>query len=250
MKRLIAFDLDGTLAESKQAIDPEMGEGIAALTRALKVCVISGGDWPQFDAQIVARLPSSTALANLVFMPTSGAKLYHHAGDGWDRLYAEHFSDEERRTIAGHLRAAVAACGLEIEAPWGDQIEDRGSQITFSALGQQAPLSAKSGWDPDASKRGTLKNMLEPLLPDCAINIGGSSSIDVTRKGIDKGYAVRRLSEVTGLPLEDMLFVGDAIFPGGNDYAVKTAGVDCIRVRDVEETKRVIEAILAFCRPD
>ena len=91
-----------------------------------------------------------------------------------------------------------------------------------------------------------LKANLDPQLPDCAINIGGSTSIDITRKGVDKGYAVRQLAKATGLGLADMLFLGDAIFPGGNDEPVRLAGVDSVRVRDVEETKRIVEALI-FC---
>jgi len=245
MKKLIAFDLDGTLAESKQAIDAEMGALLARLTQVAKVTVISGGDWPQFEKQLVGQLPAEAVLENFLVMPTTGTKLYRYENHNWNRVYADIFSPEERAKIDSCLQAAVTASGLKIEKTYGPQIEDRGSQITFSALGQEAPLSVKGPWDPDAAKRGAIKAILDPQLPDFAINIGGSSSIDITRKGIDKGYAVHRLAEQTGLTLADMLFLGDAIFPGGNDYPVKAAGVDSVRVRDVEETKRVVEAIIA-----
>ena len=42
-----------------------------------------------------------------------------------------------------------------------------------------------------------------------------------------------------------MIFVGDALFPGGNDYPAKEAGVLSIQVRDPNESKRVIETIIA-----
>lgn len=245
MKQLVAFDLDGTLAESKQAIDAEMAALLARLTEVALVAVISGGDWPQFETQLVSRLPANARLARFLVMPTTGTKLYRHCPDGWMRVYAELFSDAERATIEARLKAAVEQAGLAGQQVYGPQIEDRGSQITFSALGQQAPLSVKAGWDPDAAKRQALKAILDPQLPGFAINIGGATSIDVTRAGVDKGYAVRRLSDATGVSLDAMLFMGDAIFPGGNDYAVKVAGVDSVRVRDVEETKRMIEAVVA-----
>jgi phosphomannomutase len=245
MKKLIAFDLDGTLAESKQAIDAEMGDLLARLTQVALVTVISGGDWPQFEKQLVGQLPAAAKLENFLVMPTTGTKLFRFADGAWTRVYADIFSDEERATILARLEAAVEQAGLKIDKPYGEQIEDRGSQITFSALGQQAPLSVKGNWDSDAAKRKALKAILDPELPGFAINIGGSSSIDITRKGVDKGYAVHRLADATGLSLGDMLFLGDAIFPGGNDYPVKAAGVDSVKVRDIEETKRVVEAIIA-----
>jgi phosphomannomutase len=250
MKRLVAFDLDGTLALSKQPIDADIAALLARLLAVAMVAVISGGDWPQFETQFVQRMTADADLSRLIIMPTTGTKLYRYEGGAWKRIYADLFSDEERATILASLQAAVKQSGLKIEKTYGEQIEDRGSQITFSALGQEAPLAVKGGWDPDAAKRKALKAILDPALPGFAINIGGSSSIDITRKGVDKGYAVHRLAEATGLGLGDMFFLGDAIFPGGNDYPVKAAGVDSVKVRDVEETKRVIEAIAACLAPD
>ena len=61
MKSLLAFDLDGTLAESKSAIDAEMGADLAALLAVAKVAIISGGAWPQFTKQVVERLPAGAA---------------------------------------------------------------------------------------------------------------------------------------------------------------------------------------------
>jgi hypothetical protein len=124
-------------------------------------------------------------------------------------------------------------------------IEDRGSQITFSALGQEAPLEEKKQWDPNFAKRKKITPILEKLIPEFSVQLGGATSIDVTKPGIDKAYGIRKLHEILGVEIEDMLFIGDALFPGGNDYPAKQAGVDSIEVRDPDETKRVIEAIIA-----
>lgn len=246
MKQLVAFDLDGTLAESKQAIDAEMGALLARLTRAAHVAVISGGDWPQFEAQLIGNLPAEADLSRLLAMPTSGTKLYRNEGTGWTQIYADNFSAEERDTIIAALDKAIVEAGLQDDPAWGEKIEDRGSQITFSALGQEAPLDAKHAWDPDFAKRKKMQAILEPVLPEFTVRTGGSTSLDITRKGIDKAYGIKRLSEISGIATTDMIFMGDAIYPGGNDYAVRAAGVDSVAIRDVTETKRVIEAIL-YC---
>jgi HAD superfamily hydrolase (TIGR01484 family) len=160
-------------------------------------------------------------------------------------VFADLFSEEESRKIREALQKAVEQAGYAHEQTWGEQIEDRGSQITFSALGQQAPLEAKDKWDPDHAKRKVLQGILQGMLPDLSINIGGSTSIDVTRKGIDKAYGLKRLSETIGVGIEQMLFLGDAIFPGGNDYPAKAMGMDTVRVRDVQETKSVVTGLIA-----
>ena len=128
---------------------------------------------------------------------------------------------------------------------WGEVIQDRGSQITFSALGQEAPLDEKKKWDPDFVKRKKIKAVLDTLIPQFSVRLGGATSVDVTRQGIDKAYGIRKLRDILEIPIDQMIFIGDALFPGGNDYPAKAAGVLSIEVRDPDETKRVIEAIVA-----
>ena len=243
VKRLVVFDLDGTLAASKQAIDDEMGRLLVELLAIRQVAVISGGDWPQFERQLLGHLPISSRLGDLLLMPTSGTKFYRFDGS-WTQVYAEIFSAEERARILAALKAAVAEAGLADETVWGEPIEDRGSQLTYSGLGQQAPLEAKTRWDADVGKRTRLKAILERRLPDVAVRIGGSTSIDITRPAIDKAYGIRKLAEATGFGIDEMLFIGDALYPGGNDAPVRDFGVATIAVRDIGETKLVIETLL------
>ena len=245
MKRLVAYDLDGTLAESKQPIDPETATLLASLTKIATVAVISGGDWPQFTQQLVGNLPFDTNLERLFLLPASGTKLYRYRGQ-WEPVYAELFTQEERAQIMDALTSAASAQGLNSERSWGEKIEDRGSQITFSGLGQQAPLAAKQAWDPDFAKRKQLQAALIPMLSKFAVRVGGSTSVDITRKGIDKAYGMAKLAEAAGIAAAQMIFIGDAVYPGGNDYAVHEAGIDTIGIRDVAETRRVSEAI-ALC---
>jgi phosphomannomutase len=243
MKRLVAYDLDGTLAESKQPIDPETAALLARLTNVTVVAVISGGDWPQFAQQLVGKLPEDTNLERLFLLPASGTKLYRYQSR-WEQVYAELFTDDERAAILGALSTAVSQQGLNDARSWGAKIEDRGSQITFSGLGQRAPLDAKEEWDSDFAKRKQLQAALVPMLPDFAVRVGGSTSVDITRKGIDKAYGMAKLATASGIPAAEMIFIGDALYPGGNDYAVHEAGIDTIAIRDVLETRKVTEAIV------
>ena len=244
VKALIVFDLDGTLAESKAAIDPEMGALFAALLRVIRVAIISGGDLPQFQTQVLAHLPPGTDLTRLSLLPTCGTRFFAYT-DRWNKLYAEDLSDAQKQKIIGSLNAAVAASGYAAAKTWGDVIEDRESQITYSALGQQAPLDEKKTWDPDFAKRKKIKALLDPQLPDFSVRLGGSTSIDVTLPGIDKAYGIRKLRDILGIAIDGMIYVGDALFPGGNDAPARDTGAVCIQVRDPNETKRVIEAITA-----
>lgn len=178
-------------------------------------------------------------------MPTTGTKLYTCKNGKWETVYAELFTSEERKNILEAFDASLEATGFKPEQTWGERIEDRGSQITFSALGQQAPIHAKEVWDPDFEKRKIIQADLYKRLPNLSINMGGATSIDITQKGVDKAYGLKKLRDNSGIPLEEMMFIGDAIFPGGNDYPAHQLGLDTVRVKDPDGTLAAIEGIVA-----
>jgi HAD superfamily hydrolase (TIGR01484 family) len=244
VKRLIVFDLDGTLAESKSSLDAEMSKLLHDLFGIVKVAIISGGDWPQFEKQLLSNLPHDQSLVNLSLLPTCGTKFFQYNGD-WKKLYSEDFTASEREKIVSSLKKAIGVAGFKVERIWGEAIEDRGSQITYSALGQQAPLEEKNKWDADFAKRKKIKAILDTYIPEFSVRLGGSTSIDVTKPGIDKAYGIRKLRDILGVALKEMIYIGDALFVGGNDYPAEEAGVDCIPVKGPSETKRVTETIIA-----
>jgi phosphomannomutase len=244
VKRLMVFDLDGTLAKSKSPLERDMADLLDRLMGVMKVAVISGGAWPQFETQLLANLPGGDRLRQLSLLPTSGTKFLRYDGQ-WTQLYAENFTPDDKTKIIGALNKALDQSGFRPKKHWGEVVEDRGSQITMSALGQEAPLEAKQVWDPDFAKRKKIKALLDPMIPEFSVGMGGASSIDVTRPGVDKAYGIGKLQEVLGIPTSEMIFVGDALFPGGNDQPARKTGATCIKVRDPEETGRVIEAVIA-----
>jgi len=249
MKKLIVYDLDGTLAASKSPLDAEMAGLLHELLGILKVAVISGGAWKQFEEQLLSNLPRDERLANLSLLPTCGTQFFRYGAD-WKKVYSEDLAADEKARIESSLEKAVSEAGYKPQKLWGEQIEDRGSQITFSALGQEAPLAEKDKWDPDFAKRKKIKAILDRLLPEFSVRMGGATSIDVTKPGIDKAYGIRKLRDILDLPLKDMIFIGDALFVGGNDYPAEEAGVVSIPVRGPSETKRVTEAIIACLGPE
>jgi len=244
MKKLIVFDLDGTLAPSKSSLAPETAALLRDLLDIIKVAVISGGAWAQFEKQLLADLPHDADLANLSLLPTCGTKFLQYNGK-WTELYSEDLSAEQRKKIIDSLDKAAGEAGYRADKVWGDVIEDRGSQVTFSALGQQAPLEEKEKWDPDFAKRKKITAILEKLIPEFSIRMGGATSIDVTKPGIDKAYGIGKLRDTLHISLKEMVYIGDALFPGGNDYPAEQAGVVSIPVKGPDDTNLVIKSILA-----
>lgn len=244
--RLIAFDLDDTLAPSKSAIDARMGELLVALADRVEVAVISGGQLAQFTTQVVDRLPDASAetLSHLHLLPTCGTQYYRITPDGIATVYAHSLTDDEKARALAAVEEEARALGLWESQTWGDILEDRGSQITFSALGQKAPLEAKKAWDPTGEKKNALRAAIADRIPDLEVRSGGSTSVDITHRGIDKAYGMRRLAEQTGIELDDMLFVGDRLDPDGNDYPVLAMGVACHAVEGWEDTADYLDALI------
>ncbi|MBX4189350.1 HAD-IIB family hydrolase [Candidatus Parcubacteria bacterium] len=243
---IIAFDLDGTLTPSKSPLDSEMSALLVELLKKYKVAVISGAALRQFEKQFLASLVATPSeLRNLYIVPTNGANLCQYR-IGWLCTHSYELTDEEKKAITVGFEKALAETGFEKpEKLFGDQIEDRGTQVTFSALGMEAPLELKEKWDPDHAKRARIVAALKPMLKDFSIHMGGATSIDVTRKGIDKAYGLNEVLKLAECPPERMLFVGDELRPDGNDAPALTIGCQSRAVKGPKETKEVIQGLLA-----
>ncbi len=246
-RRVIAFDLDNTLADSKSPITEEMADLLSALLRKFQVCVISGGKFEQFEEQLLNHLGAAPrTLEALHIMPTCGTRYFRFEGaaKGWRQVYAEDLTAEQRARIIAALDTGADALGYRATKLWGAQIEDRGSQVTFSALGQEAPVADKQAWDPDGTKKRKLRDYVAKVIPEFEVRVGGSTSIDVTKPGIDKAYGIKKLIELLAVTKNDVFFVGDRLSKGGNDSPVKAMGVDCLEVSRWQDTALVIRAIL------
>jgi len=247
--KLVIFDLDGTLTESKARVTEKMAVEFSRLLRKAEVAVISGCAFKQFEEQFVLPLIAYSdpfpRLHQLYLLPTCGSQLYEYAGreSGFSRMYHNDLTLREKVEIYNAWQSSVLDKDFICE-PYGEIAEDRGSQVTFSMCGQEAPLDVKKKYDPDGQKRKAIISAMESYL--CGkyeIRIGGTTSIDVTRAGIDKAYGINKLLEWLHLKKEDLLFIGDALFPGGNDRAVKDMGVTCLQVAGPDETIQIIKEL-------
>lgn len=247
---LVAFDLDDTLAPSKSPAPERILAALARLLERTSVAVISGGNFEQFEMQLVSRLDeyanlSEEMLERLHLLPTCGTRYERREHGRWATVYQEKLTEDERDRTLKALREEAERLGFWESETWGDVLEDRGSQVTFSALGQRAPVPEKAQWDPTGDKKNELRAAVAARLPDLEVRSGGSTSVDITRRGIDKAYGMRKLETLTGISLDDMLFIGDRLDPEGNDYPVKAMGVTCHAVDGWEDTAAYLEQLLA-----
>jgi HAD superfamily hydrolase (TIGR01484 family) len=253
MKKLIAFDLDGTLAPSKSTLPKRMATLLNQLLENFEVCIISGGKYELFQRQVLTQITDKPELLHkLHLMPTSGTRYHKFDTSGnWKEEYAENLTPEQKKKIIQALEEGLLESGHKASKTYGKTIEDRDSQITLSILGQEIVaelgeegVRIKEEWDPDSSKKHHIRKIVAPKIPEFEVRAAGATSIDVTKPGIDKAYGMERLLVLRGMKNKDVLFMGDKIVEGGNDYAVYKMGIDCISVRNWEDTAYAVEGIV------
>ena len=254
MKKLIAFDLDGTLAPSKSPLPERLSEVLGELLNNFQVCVISGGDFKQFNKQLLSNLKlDDNQLSRLHLMPTCGTKYYtfDKSENNWKKLYSEDIPEEDKRRIKIALLKALDEYGYKEDKTYGELVEDRESQLTLSTLGQdvvdvlgEKGIEMKENWDKDNKKKNNIRNYASNIVTDYEFKVGGLTSIDVTKPGIDKAYGMKKLMEHLELEKKDILFIGDRLMEGGNDYPVKAMGIDSIEISDWHQTAVAVNAII------
>ncbi len=245
-KELIIFDLDGTLAESKSRIDEEMSDLFHTLLQKKRVAIIGGGSYNQFEKQLLSHISyPPRILSRLSLFPTSGARFYAY-DNGWREMYAHNLSSREKQKIFDAFDTVFQELSYtHPQKIYGDVFEDRGTQITFSALGQDAPVSEKEFWNEHTDTRARIRSALMQHLSEFEVRLGGLTSVDVMRKGIDKGYGIRQIEIFLKIPKSEMLFIGDALYEGGNDYPAIREGIDTIAVVNPEDTKKIIRDLVS-----
>ncbi len=244
--KAIIFDLDDTLSESKVPITSDMAKLIAELLNKTILAVITGEKLEQLHHQVTEELPPSAELRNLYLFPTSGAEMFAYHDQAWAKVYEEDLDPKEIDRIETAIEQGAIDSGvIDFSLPsYGERIETRGTQVTISALGQEAPIAEKRRWDPTSEKKRKLQEAIKVLLPDFDVKIGGATSIDVTKPGIDKAYGVQQLAKELHVPLSAMLYVGDRLTQGGNDEVITKIDIPTHAVKGPLDTASFIKTLL------
>lgn len=247
-KRLIAFDLDDTLAVTKSPISDRMSRLLTQLLEHYEVCVISGGTYNIFQQNVVSRLEAPNRLLDkLHLMPTCGTRYYRYdeLANEWKLQYANDLTADQKKRIIDALESTAKEMDIWVDNPAGEIIEDRESQITHSALGQLATPEDKYAWaEKYKDVRPIFRDKVAAKIPDLEVRIGGTTSTDVTLPGVDKAYGMEKLVDALDISKDEILYMGDKLEEGGNDYPVKAMGIDTIAVDGWESTAYAIEGIL------
>lgn len=274
MKQVLAFDVDQTVNVAKTPIPPEVAELLVRCLDHFELAPISGQKFDQFLIQIVNPLLAASAtpeqLTHLHLFVAQGTQYYRYVGqqttkgpltvelttdqqdyheDGWHQVYDYPLTEEQIQQITSALEQAAKELGFweADQLTEGDEIiENRLTQVTFSALGQKAGTEAKYAWDPDMQKRLKIAARAKELAPEFEYEVAGTTSINAVTPGMNKAFGMTHLLEELDVDIPDVLYFGDMTQPGGNDYPVVEMGFDTITVRSHEDTAYALRGILGI----
>jgi phosphomannomutase len=231
-KKVIIADVDETICETCQVISDSMAKKINELiTKGYQLAFISGTKVTDLKKMISSKVTEKHHI-----LGTTGTNYTIIENQEEKNIYNYSFTEEEKKEIFTAFEKLINRFNIESMTTKKDQLQDRKSQITLSAIGRNAPILIKKGYDPQGEKRKVWREYLKPLLGEkYDIKIGGTTSVDVTRKGLDKEWGIKEFAKHNNIPLNNIIFFGDKIYPGGNDYPA-TRIVDCIAVKNPEDT--------------
>ena len=222
MKKVIGFDLDGTLTQHKSPLGAENRAVLERLSKKYRLLMLGAGACARIYKQM------------------GGFPIEIIGNYGMQHSVVEngHFRITEELTAeVDHAWVEQAVTSLRkrfhLESFYGDNVEFHASGvITFPILGTKSPLELKLAYDPDRAKRRVMYPAVREVFHDFNVFIGGSSSFDITQGDFNKFHALQRFCETNGSDLSEALYVGDDFGEGGNDSSVKLGGVDCLEVDD------------------
>lgn len=215
--------MDQTIAPARQPIHDDMYEFLTSLPH--DIVIVSGQEVPKIAWQSNG-LPSFTLGQN-----------GNHATDVADEeLWHVPLDEQHRAEIMAHIEAIIEILDHDLNHEW-TPIEDRGAQITFSPIGNTAPVDVKKSYDPDRSKREALMERVPFESSELVVKIGGSTSLDYIHRDRHKGTNVKKLIDHLGWDDGDCVYFGDGLYPGGNDEAV-IGVIETVPVDDHLDTYR------------
>ena len=243
--KAVIFDLDNTLGEAFHSPKHSILTRFEKVLPLVPTAIMTAASLGRIKNDVLVNLSPSFDPKSLALFTANAGQCYLWLEDTWTAQYGFSFSDEERDVIRKALEQSAAETGVLDDAPsYGDRFVDYEGYIAFTALGVGAPTEERKAWDPDGKKRMQLREVLMHKLPQFDVYIGGATSVDVTLKGINKSYGVQWYARHLGLEPSEMLYIGDALYEGGNDAVVIPTGIQTRPTSGPAETETIIDELL------
>ena len=233
-KRLICFDLDGTLTQHRSMMEKESRAVLDALQGKYKVIMVGAG-----AAERIHRQMGEYPIDIIANYGMQESKMLNGKFTIVREIVSEPNKEYFVKTIE-YLREKYGYTDYK-----GESVEFHATgMVTFPLLGTKADIADKIAFDPTREKRKVLYAEVLELFPDYTVYIGGSSSFDFTEKQYNKYDAIMRYASENGYSKEEILYVGDDFGDGGGDSHIRLGGMDYIEITDYRKLKEKLQELL------
>jgi len=217
--RYLFTDLDGTLCKSKQNCEPDMIRELTRINEKMKLFIVSGAE--------LSRMQTQAPLKWVTYFAQNGNE--QHDGVGEKR-----FNElNNKKEILEHIHKIAESIDLTIT---DDMIDDRGSQISFSFVGHNAPYEDKIMFDPDR----TFRMQILKKHPFHNAFVAGTTCIDYIPK--TKGENIQHYLNLRKIKTAECLYIGDALETGANDATV-VGIIPTFAVKTPEDTLKFLKQL-------
>lgn len=227
MKKLICFDLDGTLTQHRSKLESENRAVLDQLKEKYKVIMVGAGNAPRIYAQM-CEYP-------IDIIGNYGMQESKMVG-GEFKIVREDTAHPDKEFFVKNIEYLRKKYGYTQYK--GESVEFHASgMVTFPLLGTKADLADKLAFDPTRQKRKVLYPEVCEIFKDYTVYIGGSSSFDFSGKRYNKYDAIMRYAAENGYTKGEILYVGDDFADGGGDSHIRLGNMDYIEIDDYRNLK-------------
>ena len=234
MKKLLCFDLDGTLTQHRSSLEKENRNLLDELSKKYKIIMVGAGNAPRIYEQM-GEYPIDI-IANYGMQESKMI-------DGKFTIIREEKSNPDKAYFIekiAYLRQKYGYTDFK-----GETVEFHSTgMVTFPLLGTKAEIKDKIAFDPTREKRKVLYPEVLELFPDYTVYIGGSSSFDFTAKRYNKYDAIMTYAKANGYTKDEILYIGDDFGDGGGDSHIRLGGMDYIEITDYRKTAEALAFLL------
>tara|TARA_R100001015_G_C4631998_1_gene195022 strand:+ start:1412 stop:2194 length:783 start_codon:yes stop_codon:yes gene_type:complete len=228
MKKIVLFDMDGTLTPARQPMERPVTDKLMQLQEAgFEIGIVTGSDLGYVKEQCKDLFEHiGLDRSGIHFLPCNGTKYYRLPNNEFVKVYEENMRRHLGESNWKRLIRIVTSLQLSLingnrTIPLtGNFINYRGSTLNWCPIGRQADMDDREKWclwdKHDWIRYKWFKTAREEFdasdLKDVVIKMGGDTSFDIYPKGWDKTFAFRNFEDY-----DKVYFVGDRCGSKGND---------------------------------
>lgn len=217
MKRLVLFDVDGTLSESRKQIKPDMVQAIKSLKQItnLDIGIVGGSNLTKQKEQ----LGDSLNLFKWIFSE-NGLVAFKDGVLFHEKSIVDKLGEELLQSFINFNLHYISE--LKIPKKRGTFIEFRTGMINLCPVGRNCSYAERLEFYQYDKKYQIREKYVEVLQKkfshtNLKFSIGGQISIDVFPIGWDKTYCLQHISQEK---YNTIYFFGDKTEKNGNDYEI------------------------------